>query len=115
MVYRTNLSGENLAHLGGRSEYPEELYPDASPAALGLSANEYVTEFMASFGVVPSGFRQVEAPRVYCNVVSWITGGSKFQPRRTWAASITASGSWRLPRWVTTAYKPSEPLPRTGY
>lgn len=37
------------------------------PPALGLASNEYVTQFMVSFGVVPANFRQVEAPRVYCN------------------------------------------------
>ena len=35
---------------------------DASPAALGLAANEKVTEFMVVFGQVKAGFAQVETP-----------------------------------------------------
>ena len=42
--------------------------------ALGLASNEYVTEFMVSFGVVPANFRQVEAPQVYATVYAWLTG-----------------------------------------
>ena len=70
---------------------------DASPAALGLASNEYVTQFMVSFGVVPSNFRQVEAPRVYCNVVSWLTGGTSSLTRQMWAVSMTDSGSCNQP------------------
>ena len=88
---------------------------DASPAALGLASNEYVTEFMVSFGVVPANFRQVEAPKVYCNVVSWLTGGTQFTNQAD--AGGVYDGQWIMAttRWVTRVYKPSKPLPRTGY
>ena len=86
-----------------------------SPAALGLASNEYVTQFMASFGVVPANFRQVEAPRVYCNVVSWLTGDTQFVNQAD--AGGVYGGQWIMAtsRWVTRVYKPSKPLPRTGY
>ena len=51
---------------------------DASPVALRLGSNEYVTEVMFVFGVVPSNFRQVETPMIDCSVVSWVKGGSQF-------------------------------------
>ena len=115
MVYRTNLSGENWRTLADNLSTQKNYVLDASPAALGLSNGEYVTEFMASFGVVPGGFRQVEAPKVYCNVVSWINGGTKFT--NTADAGGVYDGQWimAVSRWVTTVYKPSDPLPRTGY
>ena len=88
---------------------------DASPAALGLDANEYVTEFMAAFGIVPSNFRQVEAPRVDCKVLSKLTGGTQFV--NTSDAGGVYNGQWIMAtsRWVTRVYAPSKPLPRTGY
>ena len=115
VVYRTNLSGENWRTLADNLSTQKNYVLDASPAALGLSNGEYVTEFMASFGVVPGGFRQVEAPKVYCNVVSWINGGTKFT--NTADAGGVYDGQWimAVSRWVTTVYKPSDPLPRTGY
>ena len=88
---------------------------DASPAALGLASNEYVTQFMVSFGVVPSNFRQVEAPRVYCNVVSWLTGGTQFVNQADVGGVYDGQWIMATSRWVTKVYKPSEPLPRTGY
>lgn len=78
VVYKTNLSGDTWRVLADNLSTQQLYVLDASPAALGLASNEYVTQFMVSFGVVPANFRQVEAPRVYCNVVSWATGGSQF-------------------------------------
>ena len=45
---------------------------EASPVALRLASNEYVTEVMFVFGVVPANFRQVEAPKIDCTVVQSI-------------------------------------------
>ena len=88
---------------------------DASPAALGLASNEYITQFMVSFGVVPGNFRQVEAPVVYCNVLSGVAGGSQFVNQAD--VGGVHDGQWIMAtsRWVTKVYKPSQTLPRTGY
>ena len=88
----------------------QQLYVlDASPAALGLASNEYVTQFMVSFGVVPANFRQVEAPRVYCNVVSWATGGSQFTNQADTGGVYDGQWIMATSRWVTKVYKPSNP------
>ena len=115
VVYKTNLSGDTWRVLADNLSTAQNYVLDASPAALGLASNEYVTQFMASFGVVPANFRQVEAPRVYCNVVSWLTGGTQFVNRAD--AGGVYDGQWIMAtsRWVTRVYKPSKPLPRTGY
>lgn len=66
-------------------------------------------------GVVPANFRQVEAPRVYCNVVSWLTGGTQFVNQADVGGVYDGQWIMATSRWVTKVYKPSEPLPRTGY
>lgn len=115
IVYRTNLSGENWRVLADNLSTQQNYVLDASPAALGLASNECVTQFMVSFGVVPGNFRQVEAPRVYCKVVSWITGGSQFTNQADVGGVYDGQWIMATSRWVTKVYKPSKPLPRTGY
>ena len=87
----------------------------ASPTALGLGANERVTEIMFVFGQVPGGFSQVEAPMLYCKAVSGLTPGSSFVN----VADVGGShdGVWvqAVSRWVTTVYGKPTPLPKTGY
>ena len=115
IVYKTNLSGDNWRTLADNLSTSKNYVLDASPAALGLASNEYVTEFMAAFGIVPSNFRQVEAPRVDCKVLSKLTGGTQFV--NTSDAGGVYNGQWIMAtsRWVTRVYAPSKPLPRTGY
>ena len=115
IVYRTNLSGESWRTLADNLSTSKNYVLDASPAALGLAANEYVTEFMAAFGIVPANFRQVEAPRVDCKALAKLTGGTQFVNQAD--AGGVYNGQWIMAtsRWVTRVYAPSKPLPRTGY
>ena len=115
IVYRTNLSGGTWRTLADNLSTSKNYVLDASPAALGLAANEYVTEFMAAFGIVPANFRQVEAPRVDCKALAKLTGGTQFV--NTSDAGGVYNGQWimAISRWVTRVYAPSKPLPRTGY
>ena len=114
IVFKTNLNGEYRTMYDNLSTQQNNVL-DASPAALGLASNEYVTEFMVSFGVVPGNFRQVEAPKVYCNVVSWITGGTQFCNQADVGGVYNGQWIMATSRWVTKVYTPSKPLPRTGY
>ena len=115
IVYKTNLSGDTWRTLADNLSTSKNYVLDASPAALGLASNEYVTEFMAAFGIAPSNFRQVETPRVDCKVLSKLTGGTQFV--NTSDAGGVYNGQWIMAtsRWVTRVYAPSKPLPRTGY
>ena len=115
IVYRTNLSGGTWRTLADNLSTSKNYVLDASPAALGLAANEYVTEFMAAFGTVPANFRQVEAPRVDCKALAKLTGGTQFVNQAD--AGGVYNGQWIMAtsRWVTRVYAPSKPLPRTGY
>ena len=115
IVYRTNLSGGTWRTLADNLSASKNYVLDASPAALGLAANEYVTEFMAAFGIVPANFRQVEAPRVDCKALAKLTGGTQFVNQAD--AGGVYNGQWIMAtsRWVTRVYAPGKPLPRTGY
>ena len=79
------------------------------------SCHRGVTEFMCVFGVVPSNFRQVEAPAVYCNVLSGLTGGTQFVNQADVGGVYNGQWIMATDRWVTTVYKPSKPRSRTGY
>ena len=115
IVYRTNLSRDTWRTLADNLSTSKNYVLDASPAALGLAANEYVTEFMAAFGIVPANFRQVEAPRVDCKALAKLTGGTQFVNQAD--AGGVYNGQWIMAtsRWVTRIYAPGKPLPRTGY
>lgn len=115
IVYKTNYSGGNWRVLADNLSTQQNYVLDASPAVLGLGSGERVTEFMVSFGIVPSNFRQVEAPVVYCIASKWLTGGSQVVNQAD--VGGVHNGQWIMAtsRWVTTIYKASQPLPRTGY
>lgn len=115
VVYKTNLSGGTWRTLADNLSTQQNYVLDASRAALGLASNEYITEFIVSFGVVPANFRQVEAPQVYATVYAWLIGGSQFVNQAD--VGGVCNGQWIMAtsRWVTNVYRPSEPLPRTGY
>ncbi len=89
---------------------------NASAVALGLAANERVTEVMFVFGQAPAGFAQVEKTHLYCTAVSGIAAESFVN-----VADVGGSynGKWvqAVSRWVTKVYgTPVIPtLPRTGY
>jgi hypothetical protein len=90
---------------------------DASPAALGLAANEFVTEFMFVFGRVPAGFKQVEAPYIYCNVLSGLPHEYRFTNKTDVGGLWGNQWIMASDRWVTVVFNKTTPkkLPRTGY
>ncbi len=115
VVYRTNLSGNVWRTTYDNLDTRQNRVLDASPAALGLASNEYVTEFMAVFGVVPASFRQVEAPQVHGTVYAWLAGGTQFANRADVGGIYNDQWIMAVDRWVTSVYAKPVPLPRTGY
>lgn len=115
IVYKTNYSGDTWRVLADNLSTQQNYVLDASPVALGLGSGERVTEFMVSFGIVPSNFRQVEAPAVSCIASKWLTGGS--QEVNQADVGGVHNGQWIMAttRWVTRIYQLAKPLPRTGY
>ena len=115
IVYKTNLSGSEYRVLADSLNTQQNYVLDASPVALRLGSNEYITEVMFVFGVVPSNFRQVETPMIDCSVVSWGKGGSQFVNQADVGGVYDGQWIMATSRWVTKVYAPSKPLPRTGY
>ena len=115
IVYKTNLSGADYRVLADSLTTQQNYVLEASPVALRLASNEYVTEVMFVFGVVPANFRQVEDPKIDCTVVSWAKGGSQFVNQADVGGVYNGQWIMATTRWVTKIYAPSKPLPRTGY
>ncbi len=90
---------------------------DASPTALGLASNEYVTEVMFSFGTVKAGFAQVEAPHIYCKALSNLANNTSFVNQADVGGLWGTRWIMATDRWVTTIYstQPAPKLPKTGY
>ena len=87
----------------------------ASPTALGLKANELLTEITFVFGQAPAGFAQVEAPVLNCTAIPNILAYSFVNQADVGGVY---NGKWvqGISRWVTSVYKkPAVKLPRTGY
>ena len=114
IVYKVNGAGDYRT-LADNLSTSQTYTLAASPAALGLAANERVTEIMFVFGQAPAGFAQVEAPVLYCTSVNGLAAGSSFV--NVADAGGVYNGQWvqAVTRWVTTVYGKPEPLPRTGY
>ena len=114
IVYRVN--GGDYRTLADNLSTGKNYTLAASPVALGLAANERVTEVMFVFGQAPAGFAQVESPYLYCKAVAGLPAGSFVN-----VADVggTYNGTWvqAVSRWVISVYgKPTAPkLPRTGY
>ena len=115
IVYKTNLSGADYRVLADSLTTQQNYVLEASPVALRLASNEYVTEVMFVFGVVPANFRQVEAPKIDCTVVSWAKGGSQFVNQADVGGVYNGQWIMATTRWVTKVYAPPTTLPRTGY
>ena len=115
-VFRTNVNGEYRT-LADNLDTQRSYTLDASPAALGLASNEYVTEVMFLFGRVPAGFKQMQTPYIYCNVLSSVSHEYRFTNKTD--VGGTWQGQWIMAndRWVTIVYRggPTPTLPRTGY
>ena len=115
IVYKTNLSGSEYRVLADSLNTQQNYVLEASPVALRLASNEYITEVMFVFGVAPANFRQVETPQIDCTVVSWAKGGSQFVNQSDVGGVYDGQWIMATSRWVTKVYAPSKPLPRTGY
>lgn len=116
VVFQTNLNDTQRV-LADNLNTQKNYTLDASPAALGLASNEYVTQVTFLFGRVPGGFKQVETPYIYCDVLSSLSHEYRL------ANKCDVGGMWQnqwvqaTDRWVTIIYRggPVPTLPRTGY
>lgn len=116
VVFQTNLNDTQRV-LADNLNTQKNYTLDASPAALGLASNEYVTQVTFLFGRVPGGFKQVETPLylLRCPVQSI----SRIPVCQQMRCGRHVANQWvqATDRWVTIIYRggPVPTLPRTGY
>ena len=95
---------------------------DLHPADLGFARNEHLVDFTVIFGQVPAGFREVEQPRVFFDVLptshTQLPNDMIFVNRvdiggRTGEEWIISNDTWR-----TTIFRPSTGsgrIPQSGF
>ena len=113
IIYRVN--GGEYRTLADNLSTSQTYTLAASPAALGLAANERVTEVMFVFGQAPAGFAQVETPYLNCTAVANLPANSSFVNIADVGGVYNGTWVQAISRWVTTVYGKPTPLPRTGY
>ena len=114
IVYKVNGTGDYRT-LADNLSTSQNYTLAASSVALGLAANERVSEVMFVFGQAPAGFAQVEAPVIYCTAVNGLAAGSSFVNVADVGGVYNDQWVQAVTRWVTTVYGKPTPLPRTGY
>ena len=114
IVYKVNGTGDYRT-LADNLSTSQTYTLAASPVALGLAANERVSEVMFVFGQAPAGFAQVEAPMLYCTAVNGLAANSSFVNVADVGGVYNSQWVQAVTRWVTTVYGKPTPLPRTGY
>ena len=115
VVYKTNLSGDYRT-LADNLSTSKVYVLDASPAVLGLAANERVTEVMFVFGNVKAGFAQVETPYIYATARSALANNSGIVNVADVGGLFNGQWIQAVSRWLTTVYtKTTVKLPKTGY
>ena len=113
ITYRVN--GGEYRTLADNLSTQKNYTLQASPAALGLAANERVTEVMFVFGQAPAGFAQVEKPQIRCTAAAGLTAGSSFVNIADVGGVYNGVWVQAISRWVTAVYGKPTPLPKTGY
>lgn len=117
ITYKTNLRGYTT--LADNLLTSRNYVFEASPVALGLASNEYVTEIMFSFGVVRPGFANVEMPQMYCRLLTGLANNAQFVNQADVGGLNGKQWIMATDRWVTTVYNPRPvrppKLPRTGF
>ena len=116
VVYKTNLSGDQYRTLADNLSTTKNYVLEARPAALGLAANERVTEIMFVFGTVKAGFAEVETAYIYGTVNNGLTNGSTIANSADVGGLYNGQWVQGASRWLTTVYtKNTVKLPKTGY
>ena len=88
---------------------------DCTPSKLGLSADEFITDFRFEFGTVQPGFREQDKPMILVTVNQGLANGHRFANRTD--AGGQYNGKWFSSSftWVTEVYAPVLEYPKTGY
>ena len=83
-----------------------------------LEEDEYITEYEFRFGTVKSGFSEIEAPVLYCNMLDNLPNGFKFTNYTKVSGNYKDKYVEDKDEWKTVVYhkeiETTQKLPRTG-
>ena len=104
VTYTTNLSNGQWRTAYDNLSTAKNYTLDMTEQALGLASNEYVTQFMLSFGVVPAGFHQLTNAIVDGKTLYALTNNYKFTNKADVGGLNGSSWVQSIARWTTTIY-----------
>ena len=114
------LEYERDPRFAGETKYP--LRKMINLAMDGLAADEYLREFTVVFGQVPAGFRAVEQPRLYVDVLNasqaFLPNGMMFANRADVGGRVPGSQEWIISNatWSSTVFNPvRQRIPQSGW
>lgn len=82
-----------------------------------LKENEYITSYQFRFGTVEIGFKEVESPILYCNMLDKLPNGFVFTNKTKVSGTYFEAYVEDNDEWTTITYKKeielNKTLPRT--
>lgn len=115
VTYKTNLKDRRYTVLAEDLSTKVENRLVCDGNALGLAANEYITEFRFEFGTVQPGFKEVAAPYIFVKVREDLPNEYQFVNRTDVGGRYGEKWTTDKDSWVTILYsQPKGKLPKTG-
>jgi hypothetical protein len=115
IYFKTNYKDYRVLASGLQSHINYEL--SLHPNVLGLAAGEYVTDVRWEFGTVNAGFREVQNPFLFVQVLNGLTSGYSIVNRADVGGKYRDEWQTARTTWLTILiWSPAPPsLPKTGY
>ena len=114
VYYKTNLSDEYVLfkdNLNTKKVYELDFN------SIELKENEYITSYQFRFGTVEIGFKEVESPILYCNMLDKLPNGFVFTNKTKVSGTYFEAYVEDNDEWTTITYKKeielNKTLPRT--
>jgi hypothetical protein len=93
---------------------------ELKPAHLGLASDEFIVDFTLFFGQVPAGFRAVERPRIFVDVLSerhvFLPDGFAFANKVDVGGRVVGTDEWQISNSTagTVIFNPRR-IPQSGF
>lgn len=115
VLYRTNKKDAYHTLASGLSTATDNLL-ECGREALGLAANEYVTDIKLQFAEVGEGFHSVTSPTVTVTVLGDLPDGYQFTNRADVGGCTEDEWVYAKDAWTTCIFAPPRGcLPKTGF
>jgi len=115
VLYRTNLKDSYHALASNLSTTTDNLL-ECGQEALGLAANEYITDIKLQFSEVGEGFHSVTSPMVTVTVLGDLPDGYQFTNRADVGGRTEDEWVYAKDAWTTCIFAPPRGcLPKTGF